>query len=151
MWKLLELQATYLCRSPQDRTRVFVKLRASDVPRLRDKIRTCYEAEATALAVLYGLAVPSPVRLERSELAVSFASETSRRRTAVNSGYIAETYEGRALDGISTPPLRAGTAVGVWLFCVEQFVAFRRHQFAVYRHSSDTISFSPPLRSLGAL
>jgi hypothetical protein len=130
--RYLELQAACVFDGPVAGQKVFMKLRASDTEQVAAKIRTCFTAERVALRVLEGLAVPRLVPMRLADIPAFGApgGAAFARLPRRGTGVILETYEGEPFHnhGRLTPRGPIRHLVGVWLFCLEQFVAFRRHQ-----------------------
>lgn len=75
-----------------------------------------------------GLAVPEAVPIKLADL--PFLRKGQRLAwdlSLTDTGYIVESFEGAPFHDHVRPAAPA-KMIGVWLFCLEQFVAFRRHQ-----------------------
>ena len=94
------------------------------------RIEKVFSTERTALGVLRGLAVPQVFDMRLSE--VPFMNGNHDLALGLSEGraaFLIETYEGETFhEHRSTKRMQPHTIAGVWLFCLEQFVAFRRHQ-----------------------
>jgi len=126
--RLLDLRATCVLRVPGCRKDLFLKLKGSHNAAEYRKNRELAIVEETALEVLAGLAVPQRVELIPSQIPI-IRDVQSRARSGSTASltYVAETYEGESFHN-HLQRLDPHRALGVWLFCTEQFVAFRRHQ-----------------------
>lgn len=98
-----------------DGRRAFIKIAFSDLPDIGPLMRAGIERERTCLQVLRGLAVPTLLKLKRSELPYPLRDG--------DSCYIAESYAGdRSLHALN---LDRPALIGAWLFVAEQLAAFR--------------------------
>lgn len=116
----MEIRATHVVTIAETGERLFAKRWCVRDPWASRRVRALYQAERTALRMLAGLAVPALRRLAPSLLAPQWRRGYSH--------VVTETYEGEKYHNHARPSFEGSTSVGVWLFCLEQFVAFRRRK-----------------------
>lgn len=117
---MMELRATHVLTVAPSSERIFAKLWCVRDPWASRRVKALYQAERTALKMLEGLAVPALRNLAPATLAPRWPRGSAH--------VVAETYEGEKYHNHTRPSFEASTNAGVWLFCLEQLVAFRRRQ-----------------------
>jgi serine/threonine protein kinase len=87
-----------------------------------------FAVEKETLRILHGLAVPDIIDLSCTELPIQIHTNTGCSGP-IGTACVVESYEGDAIHEHESPSNRNAIAmVAVWIFCLEQFVAFRRRQ-----------------------
>lgn len=129
--EFIELKASCVVRDGGNGPLLFAKIRDSDRAPAASMLERCFTAETTALQILEGLAVPTLAspgfrRRTQSMLRENGVIRAAGRRC----GLLVESYEGEPFHNHqrSLTNQAAIRTLAMWLFCVEQFVAFRRHQ-----------------------
>lgn len=134
-YTVISHKATFIAEFGRDR--VFVKFTDIKIPKDRPDLLGLWRVEKTALKVLNGLAVPERIDLPDATL-----------RRMVDSPSLHFVTQ-RHVEGDTPHRLRLSMsqAIAIWLFVVEQLVAFRRRQILyVDVKSQNIVGTVDPLR-----